>query len=151
MEFVQHLDKVFLFLLASRNRLCAPLVVPLLGETQYPARHRHRHPSRGVRGGHLAHERVHHFGVRRFAYERYAAAQRSTSFSISNSPIRYIAAIISRRSPTSVVGVNPRALNRSSLTHIRNANFETPRSLHTCLCDKPQFTSATASHLNPSE
>lgn len=43
-EFVQHLDEVPLFLLASRNRLLAPLVVPLLREAQYPARHRHRHP-----------------------------------------------------------------------------------------------------------
>ena len=38
-EFVQHLDEVPLFLLASRNRLLAPLVVPLLREAQYPARH----------------------------------------------------------------------------------------------------------------
>jgi hypothetical protein len=43
------------------DRSSEPPVVGLAGEFQDPARHRDRHPERGVGGGQLTNERVHHF------------------------------------------------------------------------------------------
>ncbi|MFE1239457.1 hypothetical protein [Streptomyces tendae] len=39
-------------------------LVGLAGRTEHPARHRHRHPVKGIGGGRLADERVHHFAGR---------------------------------------------------------------------------------------
>jgi hypothetical protein len=39
-----------------------PPVVGLAGRPEHPARHRHRHPARGIGGGRLADERLHHSG-----------------------------------------------------------------------------------------
>lgn len=72
-----------------RNPAVRPLVVALLGDLQHLARHRDRHPNTGTGRGQLLDERVDYFGRRRFAWDRYAAARRSTSFSISSSRIRF--------------------------------------------------------------
>src|SRR5690606_27737089 len=107
MEFTEHTDKVLLLDLTWRLRRLQPPVVGLLTEAKHPARHRDRHPNPGTWRGHFLDERVDHFGGVTCTCERYAAARRSTSFSISSSLIRFNAALISRRSSGSVDGVIP--------------------------------------------
>ena len=79
----------------SVTGLLEPPIVRLACKLQHPTRHRDGDPV----GGELTHERVEPFPGR-FAWDRYAAARRSTSFSCSNSLIRRRAA---RRSKASAV------------------------------------------------
>ena len=67
-----------------------PLVVPLSRQAQDPARHRDRNPDVGTGRGHLTDEREDYFPGR-FAWDRYAAARRRTSFSCSKRRMRLLA------------------------------------------------------------
>lgn len=97
MNLMQHLDDVGILDIALADRFLQPLVVPLGREPQDPARHRDRHPDTGVGRGHLMDEREDCFPGR-FAWERYAAARRRTSFSCSSNRLRFFNARISARS-----------------------------------------------------
>jgi hypothetical protein len=57
----QRVGPVGLLELGIGDRLLEPAVVGLAGQPEHPARHRHGHPDRGVLGGQLADEGVHHF------------------------------------------------------------------------------------------
>ncbi len=76
----QGVGPVCLGRLGVGDRRGQPPVVGLAGQPEHPARHRHRHPVRGIGGGQLADEQVHHFAGR-FACDRYAAALRRSAAS----------------------------------------------------------------------
>ena len=113
-EAAKYPDQVLLLGLTPGNRPFHPLVVRLLREPEYPARHRHRHPDTGTCDGHLTDERVDHFGGVMCICDKYAAARRSTSFSISSSRTRFKTCRISRCSSGSFDVVIPRVANRES-------------------------------------
>ncbi|MFD6626222.1 hypothetical protein, partial [Streptomyces diastaticus] len=58
----QSIGTICLGELGVGDRPVQPPVVGLAGQPEHPARHRHRHPVRGIGGGQLADERVHDFG-----------------------------------------------------------------------------------------
>ncbi|NMF10273.1 hypothetical protein HF852_11810, partial [Corynebacterium xerosis] len=87
-QVVQLVHQVRVVVVTPADRVLEPLVVPLGRQSQDPARHRDRHPDPGADRGHLLDEREDYFPGR-FAWDRYAAARRRTSFSCSNSRIRF--------------------------------------------------------------
>src|SRR5690606_15047845 len=104
--------------------------------------------------GKVLDEREDHFGdwppSFKFACDRYAVAFLRIRFSVSSSLIRFSIAACSRRPSASTAGLIPRCSSWASRTHACSADFEIPRSAHTCFCGSPDSTSSTAVFLNSS-
>src|SRR5699024_8880623 len=112
--------------LGCGDLLVPPVIVGLTGELQDPQGHR----DGNVVSGELAHERVPPFPGR-FAWDRYAAARRRTSFSCSNSRTRRLASRSSWDSADVVPGLIPASTSALRI-HFCNVMGWIPKSAAIC-------------------
>src|SRR5699024_2492081 len=108
------------------DRALEPPVVRLTSYSKYPTRHR----DGDAVSGELAHERVPPFPGR-FAWDRYAAARRRTSFSCSNSRTRRLASRSSWDSADVVPGLIPASTSALRI-HFCNVRRWIPKSAAIC-------------------